>query len=143
MNEYYISRCVDGERGYVIKDKIDCTTNVVDSNGQNVEPVDFDGILYVPCNVGDRIIMNFGNNSRKFKVIDIERTGHFFICEVIYGDEEKVEVELLDIAEKVKNGKLTTNEAHLKADQLLITFLYRKEYSAIADAFNKIPKYYE
>ena len=52
-------------------------------------------------------------------------------------------MELLNIAEMVMNGSMTTNNAHLKADQLLVSLLYKEGYEVIADAFNKIPKYYE
>lgn len=144
MNEYYIPRCVDENgKGLVIKDKIDCETSVVDPYGNIMEPIDYDGVLYVPCNIGDRIIMNFEKSSRTFKVISIDISGHFFVCEILYTDEELVEVQLLNIAEQVKAGTMTTNDAHLQADQLIMTILYKKGFSAVADAFNKVPKYYE
>ena len=143
MENVLIPRCIKDDKGLVIKEKIDHEICVIDANGNNVDPIDCDGILYVPCNIGDRIMMLFGEMSRTFKVIGIERSGHFFVCEIIYGEEEKLEMELLDIAEQVKNGTMTTNMAHLKADQLIMAFLYKNNYRAIADAFNKIPKYYE
>ena len=143
--EYFIPRCVDGNNGYVVEKGIDCKTMVVKPNGDMREPVNFNGVNYVPCELGDKIIMSYNDDNviRTFKVIGIERTGHFFNCEVVLGEEEKLEMELLNIAEQVEEGKMTTNDAHLKADQLLVTFLYKKGYHAIADAFNKIPKYYE
>jgi hypothetical protein len=143
MENVLVPRCIKDGKGLVIKEKIDCEVRVIDANGNNVEPIDCDGVFYVPCNIGDRIMMMFGEVSRTFKVVDIERSGHFFVCEIIYGEEEKLEMELMDIAEQVKNGTITTNMAHLKADQLIMAFLYKNNYRAIADAFNKIPKYYE
>ena len=146
MNEYFIPRCIDLEgNGVIVEKGLDCKAVVVNPKGEPREPVDFDGVNYIPCNIGDKIMMCYsdGKNIRTFKVIGIERTDHFFICEVVYSEEEQVEMELLNIAEQVEAGKMTTNDAHLKADQLLITFLYQKGYHAIADAFNKVPKYYE
>ena len=146
MNEYYIPRCMDENgNGFIVEKGIDCKTMVVNPNGNTRESVDFNGVNYVPCELGDKIMMcyNDGRNIRTFKVIGIERTKHFFVCEVVYSEEEQVEMELLNIAEQVEAGKMTTNDAHLKADQLLVTFLYKKGYSVIADAFNKVPKYYE
>ena len=58
-------------------------------------------------------------------------------------EEEKLEMELLNIAEQVEEGKMTTNDAHLKADQLLVSFLYKQGFDQVADAFNKVPKFYE
>jgi hypothetical protein len=146
MSEYYIPRCMDAEgNGLVVEKGLDCKTMVINPNGVVVEPKDYNGVNYIPCNVGDKIVMNYNDekNIRTFKVIDIERTNHFYICEVVYGEEEKIEMELLNIAEEVEAGNMTTNDAHLKADQLLISFLYKKGFHQIADAFNKIPKYYE
>lgn len=146
MNEYYIPRCIDENgNGMVIEKGLDCKTVVVNPNGVARDAVDFNGVNYIPCELGDKIMMCYDNGKtiRTFKVIGIERSNHFFICEVMYGDDEKIEMELLNIAEQVEEGNMTTNDAHLKADQLLVSFLYKKEFHAIADAFNKIPKYYE
>lgn len=141
-----IPRCTDERgNGLVIKHKIDCETVVIDPNGNTVEPVDYDGVLYIPCKVGDRVVVYYKNKqrSRTFKITDVERSEHFFVCEIVYDEIETIEMELLNIAEMVMNGSMTTNNAHLKADQLLVSLLYKEGYEVIADAFNKIPKYYE
>ena len=141
-----LPRCIDEEgRGLIMKNKIDCETSVIDPNGKTVEPIDYDGVLYVPCNVGDRVLIQYKNKcrARQFKIVDIERSEQFYVCEIIYDEIETIEMELLNIAEMVINGAMTTNNAHLKADQLLVSLLYKEGYVDIADAFNKIPKYYE
>ena len=146
MQDVLLPRCVDKDgRGVVLKDRLDCETTVVDASGNVVEPIDYDGIFYVPCNVGDKIILYYNDKkcNRTFKVVDIERSGHFFVCEIIYTTEETLQMELLNIADLVNKGEMTTNAAHLKADQLLVSFLYKKGFASIADAFNKVPKYYE
>lgn len=141
-----IPRCTDERgNGLVIKHKIDCETVVIDPNGNTVEPVDYDGVLYIPCKVGDRVVVYYKDKqrSRTFKITDVERSEHFFVCEIVYDEIETIEMELLNIAEMVISGSMTTNNAHLKADQLLVSLLYKEGYEVIADAFNKIPKYYE
>lgn len=141
-----LPRCADEKgNGLVIKHKIDCETVVINPKGDIVEPVDYEGVLYIPCTVGDRIVVYYKDKqrSRTFKVVDIERSEHFFVCEIVYDEIETVEMELLNISEMVLNGSMTTNNAHLKADQLIISLLYKEGYDVIADAFNKIPKYYE
>lgn len=146
MSDVLIPRHIgpSGE-GLVLKNTIDCETSVIKASGETVEATDYDGVMYVPCNIGDRIIIQYKNKkySRTFKVKALERTNHFFICEIIYTVEESIEMELLNIAELVKSGKMTTNEAHLKADQLVIELLYKNKLDKVADAFNKVPKYYE
>ena len=131
--------------GLVIEKSIDCKTIVIAPNGETVEPIDYEGINYLPCSVGDKVLVQYNKNKnvRTFKVIDIERSGHFFICEIIYDEEEIIELELLSLAEQVEAGDLTTNKAHLKADQLLASFLYKKGFPEIADAYNKVPKFYD
>ena len=58
MQEVLLPRCVDKDgRGVVIKDRLDCETTVVNASGEIVEPVDYNGILYIPCNVGDKICL--------------------------------------------------------------------------------------
>jgi phosphomannomutase len=141
-----LPRCEDENHvGLVAEKGLDCKTVVVKPNGVVVEAVDYEGVKFIPCNVGDSIILHYNKDksARTFKVVDIERSGHFFVCEIIYDEEEMLEMELLIIAEQVVNGNMTTNNAHLKADQLLVSFLYRKGFTQIADAFNKVPKYYE
>lgn len=141
-----IPRCTDEKgNGLVLKHKIDCETVVIDPKGNTVEPIDYDGVLYIPCKVGDRVVVYYKGNERcrTFKITDIERSEHFFVCEIIYDELETIEMELINIAEMVENGAMTTNNAHLKADQLLVTLLYNKGFDLIADAFNRIPKYYE
>lgn len=144
-NQVLVARHEDGKLGLVMEKSLDCKTVVVNSNGDVVDPIDYDGINYVPCNVGDKILMQYNNNKpiRTFKVVDIERSGHFYICEIIYNEDEMVEMELIAIAEEVEAGKMTTNMAHLKADQLIVSLLYKKGLDVIADAYNKVPKYYE
>ena len=145
-NNVLIPRHVDvAGKGLVLKDTIDCEITVTNVNSEPVEALDFDGVFYIPCNIGDKISIYYKDKkySRVFKVKDIERSEHFYICEIIYTVEETTEMELLNIADMVKKGDMTTNEAHLKADQLLVTLLYNKGFDKIADAFNKVPKYYE
>lgn len=146
MKDILIGRHIDSDGvGLVLKDTIDCETSVVNAMGENVPAKNYNGVLYIPCNVGDRIIIYYKNKkySRTFKVKALERTEQFYVCEIIYTLEESTEMELLAIAEQVKNGEMTTNEAHLKADQLLVTLLYKSGLDKVADAFNKVPKYYE
>lgn len=131
--------------GLVLKNALDCETTVIKANGETVEATDYDGTMYLCCNIGDRIVIHYKNKNytRTFKVKALERTNQFFVCEIIYTIEEGIEMELLSIAELVKSGKMTTNAAHLKADQLLVELLYKNKLDKVADAFNKIPKYYE
>lgn len=146
MRDILIGRHIDPDGiGLVLKDTIDCETSIINAMGENVLAKNYNGVLYIPCNVGDRIIVYYKNKkySRTFKVKALERTEQFYVCEIIYTLEESTEMELLAIAEQVKNGEMTTNEAHLKADQLLVTLLYKSGLDKIADAFNKVPKYYE
>jgi hypothetical protein len=145
LEQVLIARHEDNGLGLVLEKSLDCKTVVVGSNGFAVEPIDYDGINYVPCNVGDKIIVYYNKNkqTRTFKVVDVERSGHFFVCEIIYDEDELVELELISIAEQANEGNMSTNLAHLKADQLIASFLYKKGYIQIADAFNKVPKYYE
>ena len=141
-----IARCEDDKQvGLVAEKGLDCKTSVVNPSGAVMEPIDYDGVNYIPCNVGDSIILyyNKDKSTRTFKVVDIERSGHFFVCEIIYDEQEMLEMELLIIAEQVESGDMTTNAAHLKADQLLVSFLYKQGFNQVADAFNKVPKYYE
>ena len=135
----------DGGLGLVLEKSIDCKTVVIAPNGDTVEPIDYDGVNYIPCNIGDKVLIcyNKNKNIRTFKVTAIERSGHFFVCEIIYDEEEMIEIELLSIAEQVEAGDMSTNNAHLKADQLIVSLLYKKGFDAIADAYNKVPKYYE
>ena len=129
-NQVLVARHEDGKLGLVMEKSLDCKTVVVNSNGDVVDPIDYDGINYVPCNVGDKILMQYNNNKpiRTFKVVDIERSGHFYICEIIYNEDEMVEMELIAIAEEVEAGKMTTNMAHLKADQLIVSLLYKTDF---------------
>ena len=146
MRDILIGRHIDPDGlGLVLKESIDCETTVINAQGETVISKDYNGISYIPCNVGDRIIIYYKNKkySRTFKVKALERTEQFYVCEIIYTLEESTEMELLAISEQVKNGEMTTNEAHLKADQLLVTLLYKSGLDKIADAFNKVPKYYE
>jgi phosphomannomutase len=146
MTTVLLPRCIDENgKGVIIKDKLDCETTVVNASGMIVKPIDYEGVMYIPCNVGDKIILYYKNKkaNRTFKVVDIEKSEHFFICEIVYSDEETVQMELLNITELVKKGEMTTNEAHLKADQILVSFLYKKGFVEIADAYNQVPKYYE
>lgn len=146
MNDVLIGRHIDADGvGLVLKDTIDCETSVIDARGNVVLAKEYDGVLYIPCSVGDRIIIYYKNKkySRTFKVKALERTEQFYICEIIYTIEESTEMELLAIAEQVKNGDITTNEAHLRADQLIVSLLYNNKLDAVADAYNKVPKYYE
>ena len=144
-NQILIPRHEDGNIGLVLEKSIDCKTVVVGPKGDAVEPIDYDGISYVPCNIGNKILIYYNKNKnvRTLKVVDIERSGHFFVCEIIYDEEEMIELELISLAEQVESGNMSTNTAHLKADQLVASFLYKKGYDIIADAFNKVPKYYE
>ena len=144
--EVLIARHEDEDgRGLVIEKSIDCKTIVVAPDGEAVEPIDYDGVNYLPCSVGDKVIVQYNKNNiiRTFKVIDIERSRHFFVCEIIYDEDEMIELELLALADQVEAGDISTNKAHLKADELIISLLYRKGLVTIADAYNKVPKYYE
>ena len=127
-NQVLVARHEDGKLGLVMEKSLDCKTIVVNSKGDVIDPIDYDGINYVPCNVGDKIMMYYNDNKpvRTFKVVDIERSGHFFVCEIIYDEIEMIELELLSIAEQVEAGEMNTNKAHLKADQLLVSLLYKK-----------------
>ena len=144
-NQIMIPRHIGNGKGLVMKNSIDSETTVIDARGNTKEPIDFFGVQYLECQVGDRIIIQYTDKkqSRTFKVVEIERSGQFFVCEIIYTVEESVEIELLNIAEMINGGQMTTNEGHLKADQLLVSLLYDKGLDTIADAFNKVPKYYE
>jgi hypothetical protein len=143
-SQVLITRCEDKDGiGLVAEKGLDCKTMVINSMG-NVAPVEYDGVFYLPCNVGDNIVFYYEDKKmRSFKVVDIERSGHFFVCEILYDEIEQIEMELLTLAEQVENNNMTVNNAHLKADQLIVSFLYKKGFPQIADAFNKVPKYYE
>ena len=144
-NQVLFTRHEDGELGLVMEKSLDCKTIVVNSKGEVIDPIDYDGVNYIPCSIGDKIMMQYNNDKpiRTFKVIDIEKSGHFFVCEIIYNEEEMIEMELLALVEQVEAGKMTTNVAHLKADQIIISLLYKKGLDIIADAYNKVPKYYD
>lgn len=141
-----IARHVDENGvGLVIEQSIDCRTIVITPEGDIVESIDYDGINYIPCGINDKILVHYQNNQgvRTFKVVAIERSGHFFECEIIYDEEELIEMELLSIAEKAIAGEITVNKAHLKADELIITLLRYKKLNVIADAYSKVPKFYD
>jgi hypothetical protein len=143
-SQVLIARCDDNGVGLVLENGLDCKTIIKGPNGSPVEPIDYNGIMYLPCNVGDTMMLCYNDKTiRSFKVTGVERSGHFFVCEILFDEEEILEMELLNLAEQVEAEKMTTNMAHLKADQLLVSFLYKKGFPAIADAFNKVPKYYE
>ena len=144
-NQVLMARHEDNGLGLVLEKSIDCKTVVVGSNGLPVEPIDYDGVKYIPCNVGDKIILYYNKDKRNrtFKVVGIEKSEHFFVCEIIYDDAEIIELELISLAEQVEENNMSVNVAHLKADQLIASFLYKKGFDQIADAFNKVPKYYE
>lgn len=145
-SQVLIARCEDDEGvGLVAEKGLDCKTKVVNPSGVTVEPVDYDGVNYIPCNIGDTVMLCYNKDKsiRTFKVIAVERSNHFFICEVLYDEEEMIEMELIALAEQVEENQMTPNTAHLKADQLLVSFLYKKGFDQIADAFNKVPKYYD
>ena len=144
-NNVLIPRHEDEKLGLVLEKSLDCKTSIINSKGVAVDPIDYEGVNYIPCNIGDKIMIwyNKSKNVRTFKVVDIERSGHFFVCEIIYDEIEMIELELLSIAEQVEAGEMNTNKAHLKADQLLVSLLYKKGFDTIADAYNKVPKYYE
>ena len=54
--------------------------------------------------VGDRVVVYYKGNERcrTFKITDIERSEHFFVCEIIYDELETIEMELINIAEMVE-----------------------------------------
>lgn len=140
-----IPRCEDGDLGLVAEKGLDCRVVVKHSNGEVVEPIDYDGMSFIPCKVGD-IVMYYYNedkSTRIFKVQNIERSGHFFVCEIVYDEMELIEMELISIAEQVEAGEMTTNSAHLRADQLILSVLYSKGLKTLAEAYDRVPKYYE
>lgn len=146
MNDILIPRCISPEgKGLIIKSCIDSTSTVINSNGEIVQPEQHNGMDYLPCNVGDAIVVYYENKkySRNFKIVGIDKSEQFFICNNVLSFEENIELQLKEIANMVKENKLTTNEAHLKADELIVSLLYKKGYDRIADAFVSVPKYYE
>ena len=103
-------------------------------------------MLYVECNIGDHIIINYRYNgvecSSRFKVIGKDSTGMFFICNSDPTEEEAVYLELMDIYNRVQKGEMGTDVAHEKADEVILNLLYQKKLNLIADIFLAIPKWY-
>lgn len=133
------------DKGLVNKNTIDTEMIVVDPSGKEVDSVMHNGQMYIPCNIGDTIITRYTKKdfTRNFKVVDIEESGQFYICEPVYNKEDLVELELRELITEVKNGAITVNKAHLKADDLLVGLLYHLKLNRIADAFVELPKFYD
>lgn len=146
QRQIYIQRCVDyGGIGLVAKSTIDSEVIVVDKNGNRVEQVIHNGQEYLPCNIGDTIITTYTKKkySTNFKVVGIDRSEQFYICEIVFSLEENIEMQLIELKNMVDKGSITVNKAHLKADDLLLSLLYEKGYNRIADAFTTLPKFYD
>lgn len=142
----YMPRSINYEgRGLVTKCTIDSELTVVDKNGKEIPYVVHNGQKYVPCEIGDTIIAYYSKKkySRNFKVVGIDHSEQFFVCELILSFEDNIEMQLIDLKTQAENGIITTNQAHLKADDLIISLLYNKGLDRIADAFTRVPKYYE
>lgn len=142
----YIPRSINYEgTGLVAKNTIDSEITVVDKDGKDVNYIVHNGQKYIPCKIGDTIIIYYSKKkySRSFKVIGIEHSEQFYVCELVLSFDENLEMQLIDIKNQVEKGIITTNQAHLKADDLIISLLYNKGLDRIADAYNAVPKYYE
>ena len=130
---YIIAKTVDSEITVFRKDYI-------------MEPVRIDKVLYVECNIGDHILINYRYNgvecSSRFKVIGKDSTGMFFVCNSDPTEEEAVYLELMDIYNRVQKGEMGTDVAHEKADEAILNLLYQKKLNLIADIFLAIPKWY-
>lgn len=145
LNTIMLQRCITTDnRGLVLKSCIDSTITVV-SQGKEVAEETHNGISYIECKVGDMVSVYYDlkKYSRRFKVVGIDTSGQFYICEIVYSLEEDIEIQIKELQSLITDGKITTNQAHLKADELLVTLLYNKGFDKIADAFTALEKWYE
>lgn len=143
--QIFIPRHINYDQvGLVNKNTIDTELIVVDCNGKEVPPIVHNGQKYVPCKLGDTIITRYTKKEfvRSFKVVALDRTEQFYICEPVYSKEDMIELELIELKVKIESGELCHNKAHLKADDLLVQLLYEKGFDRIADAFVALPKFY-
>lgn len=132
------------DMGLVNKNTIDTEMLVVDINGKQIDSLMHNGQEYIPCKIGDTIICRYTKKefTRNFKVVGLDRTEQFYICEPVYSKEDSVELELIELKAKVEKGEICPNKAHLKADDLLLELLNEKGFKRIVDAFVAIPKFY-
>lgn len=112
-----------------------------------MEPVMIDRVMYVECNLGDHIIVNYKYNgvpcSKRYKIIGKDATTDlFFICNSDPTDDEAIYLDLMEIYEKVQKGEIDTEKAHLKADEAIVKLLYQKKLNLIADLYLAIPRWY-
>lgn len=145
-DKYYLPRVINYKgKGLIAKNTIDSEITVVDKNGVKIEPIEHNAQLYIPCNIGDTIIVTYTKKkiSRRFKVIALDRTEQFFVCDIVLDLEETVELRLIEIQELYEKGTITSSTLHQKADDLLVELLYEKGYDRIADAFVKVTKFYD
>lgn len=130
---------------YIITEAIDSVFTVV-SGERIVEPTVIDGVRYTKCGVGDYVIINFKYNknqyTRRYKITGIDDTGLLFHCVSAPTEEESIFLQLMEIYDKCQKCELHTDEAHLKADNLILSLLYSLKLDNIADAYVKIPKWY-
>ena len=144
--QIYIPRSINYEgRGLVNKCTIDSELTVVDRDGKEIPYIVHNGQKYVPCEIGCTIIVYYSKKkySRNFKVVGVDHSEQFFVCDLVLSFEDNIEMQLIDLKTQTDNGIINTNQAHLKADDLIISLLYNKGLDRIADAFTRVPKYYE
>lgn len=142
----FIPRSINYEgKGLITKCTIDSEFTVIDKDGKERQFVVHNGQKYVPCELGDTIIAYYSKKkySRNFKVVGIDHSEQFFVCDLVLSFEDNIEMQLIDLKTQVDKGIITTNQAHLKADDLLVSLLYDKDLGRIADAFTRVPKYYD
>lgn len=132
-------------KNYIIAKTVDSEITVF-RKGYIIDPVCINGALYVECALGDHILLTYLYNgvecSQRYKVIGKDSTGLFFVCNSDPTEEEAIYLELMDIYNRVQQGKMGTDEAHEKADEVLLNLLYQKKLNLIADIYLAIPKWY-
>ena len=143
----HLQRIVDKDTitTYILTEAIDSVFTVI-SNDRVVEPVVINGVHYTKCNIGDYVIINFKYNknqyTRRYKITGVDSTGLLFHCVSAPTEEESIFLQMMELFDKCQKGEIHTEEAHMKADELLLTLLYNLKLDNIADAYIKIPKWY-
>lgn len=145
-NKIFFPRTINYKgKGLIAKNTIDSEIIVVDKEGQKVESIEHNDQEYIPCIIGDTIIVTYTKKkiSRKFKVVGIDVSEQFYVCEIVLSFEDNIELQLIEIQQLYEKNSITSSTVHQKADDLLVQLLYEKGYNRIADAYLKVTKFYD
>ena len=139
-------RCINYKgQGLIAKNTLDTEITVVDHESKLIEVIKHNDQEYIPCKIGDTIIATYTKKkiSRRFKVVGIDPSEQFYICENVLTFEDNIELQLIEIQQLYERNSITSATVHQKADDLLVQLLYEKGFERIADAYVKVTKFYE